>query len=56
MGNLEFCSFCNSPAPKYEGGVLVEEVEYQGKFCKRECFDRWVTFKAALSKVKSNAG
>ena len=48
MSALEFCSFCNSPAPKHEGGAEIEGVTISGKFCSKACFDSWLKWKGAI--------
>lgn len=54
MSALEFCSFCNSPAPKHEGGAEIEGTTISGKFCSKACFDSWLKWKTALISSKVN--
>jgi hypothetical protein len=53
MSNLDFCSFCNSPAPKHEGGAEFNGVTVSGKFCSKACFDSWLKWKGALLNMTS---
>jgi len=51
MQPLEFCSFCNAPAPKHEGGAEFDGVPLSGKFCGPDCFESWLRWKNALVSV-----
>jgi hypothetical protein len=52
MSNLEFCSFCNSPAPKHQGGAEINGKAISGVFCSEICFESWLKWKGALATLK----
>jgi len=43
-----FCSFCNMPGAKHEGGIEVNGLSATGSFCNKDCFDKWALWKATL--------
>jgi hypothetical protein len=47
-----FCSFCNIPGARHEGGGEIEGVTITGRFCDRSCFDKWLLWKGMLISAK----
>jgi hypothetical protein len=47
---LGYCSFCNMPGAKHEGGAEVDGTTISGVFCDKNCFDKWLRWKGAFVK------
>lgn len=45
---LKFCSFCNAPGPKHEGGAEIFGEMISGDFCNESCFKKWLRWKGAI--------
>ena len=50
--SIAACDFCGFPAADHEGGIEIKGIAISGHFCKKECFDSWVKWKAAFIPLK----
>jgi hypothetical protein len=50
---VEFdCDFCGHPCAKHEGGAEINGTAMAGHFCDKDCFTKWLTWKATLAEIK----